>query len=363
MTNIDYLKQDTQVGDIVIIELTSGKSVSGKLIEIGDYVIIEKEDGKRMRLLDGIIGGWEVLSHMRGDRKLNDYTQSNVDIIEEKDNNVVAKDNADGEKNEQINTDTDDGVDEYYDSEEEETYISEIAAAIKEDSSIGYSISYTKDEVREVFQEILNKANIDDTTFTPTNATITSIDSKSSHILARLDNGNVVRFTKSTLVGFNLIRDNLVGSRLFCSSSGATESIINSKRNIAFMSYGQLRVIFLTALDQVNFTLLRRICRTMNKFGQRRNTERIFTVDELAILRCLETETAHTGYIFYTHKIVERGQFMHRAFFFSGYNLFTPIKQQSSPTVRQSIAETAKDVPLRLCVLPPGIIIDISTQG
>ncbi len=98
MTNIDYLKQDTQVGDIVIIELTSGKSVSGKLIEIGDYVIIEKEDGKRMRLLDGIIGGWEVLSHMRGDRKLNDYTQSNVDIIEEKDNNVVAKDNADGEK-------------------------------------------------------------------------------------------------------------------------------------------------------------------------------------------------------------------------------------------------------------------------
>ena len=244
MTNIDYLKQDTQVGDIDIIELTSGKSVSGKLIEIGDYVIIAKEDGKRMRLLDGIIGGWEVLSHMRGDRKLNDYTQSNVDIIEEKDNNVVAKDNADGEKNEQINTDTDDGVDEYYDSEEEETYISEIAAAIKEDSSIGYSISYTKDEVREVFQEILNKANIDDTTFTPTNATITSIDSKSSHILARLDNGNVVRFTKSTLVGFNLIRDNLVGSRLFCSSSGATESIINSKRNIAFMSYGQLRVIF-----------------------------------------------------------------------------------------------------------------------
>lgn len=61
MNNIDYFKKDVSVGDSVVIELTSGKSVIGKIIEINECVVIEKEDGKQMRLLDSIIGGWEVI--------------------------------------------------------------------------------------------------------------------------------------------------------------------------------------------------------------------------------------------------------------------------------------------------------------
>lgn len=61
MNNIDYFKQDISVGDFATIELTSGKSVSGKVIKIGDCIIIEKGNGRTMRLLDGIIGGWELI--------------------------------------------------------------------------------------------------------------------------------------------------------------------------------------------------------------------------------------------------------------------------------------------------------------
>ena len=60
MNSIDYFKQDISVGDIATIELTTGKTVTGKVIEISGCVLIEKEDGKTMRLLDGIIGGWEL---------------------------------------------------------------------------------------------------------------------------------------------------------------------------------------------------------------------------------------------------------------------------------------------------------------
>ena len=65
MNNIDYFKQDISVGDIATVELTSGKSVTGEVIEISDCVVIRKEDGKKMRLLDGIIGGWELVSQSK----------------------------------------------------------------------------------------------------------------------------------------------------------------------------------------------------------------------------------------------------------------------------------------------------------
>lgn len=65
MNNIDLFKQDISVGDIATIELTSGKSVTGEVIEISDFVVIQKDDGKKMRLLDGIIGGWELISQSK----------------------------------------------------------------------------------------------------------------------------------------------------------------------------------------------------------------------------------------------------------------------------------------------------------
>lgn len=74
MANIDYFKQDASVGDVVTIELTSGKSVNGKVVEISECLIIEKEDGKKMRLLDGIIGGWEILSTVQ-----NTKTESSIE--------------------------------------------------------------------------------------------------------------------------------------------------------------------------------------------------------------------------------------------------------------------------------------------
>lgn len=71
MANIDYFKQDVVIGDTVAIELTSGKTVTGKVLEINDCIIVEKDEGKHVRLLDGIVGGWEVLSHQ-------EMTETNV---------------------------------------------------------------------------------------------------------------------------------------------------------------------------------------------------------------------------------------------------------------------------------------------
>lgn len=76
MTNIDYFKQDISVGDIASIELTSGKSVQGKVIEISEYIIVEKEDGKKMRLLDAIIGGWELISSSETDHEVKSKDES-----------------------------------------------------------------------------------------------------------------------------------------------------------------------------------------------------------------------------------------------------------------------------------------------
>lgn len=59
MNNIDLLRKDVSVGDFVTIELTSGKSIRGTIIEIDNTVILEKTDKTRVRLLDAIIGGWE----------------------------------------------------------------------------------------------------------------------------------------------------------------------------------------------------------------------------------------------------------------------------------------------------------------
>lgn len=78
MTNIDYFKQDISVGDIASIELTSGKTVQGKVIEISECIIIEKEDGKKMRLLDAIIGGWELISS----GVIEQEVKSNVENVE-----------------------------------------------------------------------------------------------------------------------------------------------------------------------------------------------------------------------------------------------------------------------------------------
>lgn len=61
-SNIDLLKGYVSVGDHVTIELTSGKSVSGIIVEIDETVVLEKQDKSQIRLLDRFIGGWEKLT-------------------------------------------------------------------------------------------------------------------------------------------------------------------------------------------------------------------------------------------------------------------------------------------------------------
>ena len=83
MTNIDYFKQDISVGDTASIELTSGKTVQGKVIEISKCIIIEKEDGKKMRLLDAIIGGWELICSGVTDHEIK-FNDENADSSQTK---------------------------------------------------------------------------------------------------------------------------------------------------------------------------------------------------------------------------------------------------------------------------------------
>ena len=88
MRNIDFFKQDIHVGDIAIVELTSGKSVKGKVLEIGEFVMIMKEDGKKMRLLDGIIGGWELVEKASQEEDVKIDLIKTDDSIDEKDKKV-----------------------------------------------------------------------------------------------------------------------------------------------------------------------------------------------------------------------------------------------------------------------------------
>ena len=62
----------------------------------------------------------------------------------------------------------------------------------------------------------------------------------------------------------------------------------------------------------------------------------------------LKAETAHTRIVVNAHEIIERRKLTDWPFLFCGKKLFASVKQQSSPTVWQSIAEAAKDVSARL---------------
>ena len=93
MSNIDLFKQDIHVGDIALVELTSGKSIQGEVLEISDYVLIKKEDGKTMRLLDGIIGGWELIE---SEQSFKSSTEKAEDAITESEQ--LRKEDAEGGK-------------------------------------------------------------------------------------------------------------------------------------------------------------------------------------------------------------------------------------------------------------------------
>lgn len=97
MNNLDFFKLDIHVGDIALIELTSGKSIQGEVLEIAEYVLIKKEDGKTMRLLDGIIGGWELIGAAEDN---SDYKKETVKadvsgIPSENSHNIVERDSLD----------------------------------------------------------------------------------------------------------------------------------------------------------------------------------------------------------------------------------------------------------------------------
>ena len=86
------------------------------------------------------------------------------------------------------------------------------------------------------------------------------------------------------------------------------------------------------------------------------------SVDVLSILFFLEAKTAHARVVINTHEVIKRRKLPDRPLLFRSKDLFTPIKQQSSPSVRQGIAEAAEDVPVWLGVLLTGIVVDVGTQ-
>ena len=60
MSTLDLFKKDYAIGDVVTIELISGRNVKGKIIELSNLVKIEDVDGKCISLLEPVIGGWEL---------------------------------------------------------------------------------------------------------------------------------------------------------------------------------------------------------------------------------------------------------------------------------------------------------------
>lgn len=252
MNNIDYFKQDISVGDIATIELTSGKSITGKVKEIGDCIIIEKEDGKMMRLFDGIIGGWELIE--KEDKVIDIAGESTPS------HHVLPKASNDDSLKEK--TDEDDS--DFNEDNEEEAFLEELENPLNRILENSLSFASVKDEIAESFLSILGEANIKDSEYTPVNATITTAESLYIH--AKLDNGYSVRFTSGVLLGYSLVKDNLVGCKVYCVSLGQPEIEAKTKRIIAQMSYSQLKGIFFTALKQSNYTMLNRIIWTISNF-------------------------------------------------------------------------------------------------
>ena len=264
MNNIELFKQDVSIGDIVTIELTSRKSITGRVSEINDCVVIEKEDGKKMRLLDGIIGGWEKeesLSPAPDDVADKETAIGLVSGEEDEYNDFLeAKENEDeGDEGD------DDDEDE---NENDEDVIEGLLSETGESLLKTESMKSTKLEVLNTFNEIFTRAGVDDEALTPANAKIYDYDSTKFSFLAQLDNGNQIRFTKSTLVGFYRLNNSLVGCEIFSASVGVPGSIVKSKRNLIRMPFGQLRTLFHDAVEKENFGQCKRIARTIVKFPE-----------------------------------------------------------------------------------------------
>ena len=245
MNSIDYFKQDISVGDIATIELTTGKTVTGKVIEISGCVLIEKEDGKTMRLLDGIIGGWELKESKTGKSALQESSiEDNGDdiLIEEK---KTAETNpetisAEGERQEQDLAPEDEEEDDDDDDAEEEDDSETIEGllGVSGDSLLNSnSLKLAKREVQDIFDELFTMARVKDEALTPTNAKAYETDG--IRIYAKLDNGNLIKFTRSTLVGFNKVHDSIDTCEVFSTSIGNQNSPIKSKRNLVKMTYGE----------------------------------------------------------------------------------------------------------------------------
>ena len=253
MTNIDYFKQDISVGDIASIELTSGKTVKGEIIEISDFVIIKKEDGKVMRLLDGIIGGWELIKHIEEDT--SNGSEFAVDNVSEE---MKSSNNND------IEEDDDDEIENKEDSED----VSDLIDPSQKHALDQTDIDNSKEEVKRLFNALLSKYYDSIDEFTPTNAVITDV--KGTVIFATINNTNKVRFTHSSIIGYSAIRDNLVGSKIFCPHIPADSSKVGKgKRALAKMTFGQLSDYFDLALESDQYTQIKRVIKVLKNLPRK----------------------------------------------------------------------------------------------
>lgn len=253
MTNIDYFKQDISVGDIASIELTSGKTVQGEIIEISDFVIIKKEDGKVMRLLDGIIGGWELIKHLEEDTSNgSEFAVDNVsEEMKSSNNNDIEEDDVDEIENKEDSEDVSDLIDPNQKHALDQT-----------------DIDNSKEEVKRLFNALLSKYYDSIDEFTPTNAVITDV--KGTVIFATINNTNRVRFTHSSIIGYSAIRDNLVGSKIFCPHIPADSSKVGKgKRALAKMTFGQLSDSFDLALESDQYTQIKRVIKVLKNLPRK----------------------------------------------------------------------------------------------
>lgn len=249
MSNIDFFKQDISIGDVVLVELTSGKSVQGKVLEISNYILLEKEDGKKVRLLDGILGGWELVSQHIED--INEATLMKDEAPSKADNDEGTRNNLSDEDSDNDEDSDDDGDD----IELESTQVVDLN-----------SLKQAKNTVIQLYSSMIQEFYSSPEELTPTNAVITNVSE--SHIFVKVNDFGSVKYTHSSLIGYNIIRNNPIGSRLYCPHIPMNKDhIAKGKRGLVQMTYSRLSSLFEEALLNDQYLQLRRIAKLLSKIA------------------------------------------------------------------------------------------------
>jgi len=77
---IELLKEEVKIGETLKLILTTGKEITGEVIEFGsNHVLLKDENGKSTRIFEVLIGGWELIGQQKNTAEIHNDTISGVD--------------------------------------------------------------------------------------------------------------------------------------------------------------------------------------------------------------------------------------------------------------------------------------------